>query len=188
MLFHLSVTQASFQSYCIQISDFLLYVMHEVFQCQCVVLLLWGTEGRASLISRFRYFKQAWTGLEMRLGNGRLNQNDLLVQKSSSPNWSPQFTAINWFSAYTCITRSICSLVPRPLPDFISQPQRKLGCCEIKSGIGLRTKLKYMNSGINMYLVLRVCTSWTSLYTLYEHACHCHCFVGKSVFHQKQCR
>ena len=30
------------------------------------------------------------------------------------------------------------SLVPRPLPDFISQPWRKIG---IKSGSGLRTRL-----------------------------------------------
>ena len=35
------------------------------------------------------------------------------------------------------------SLVPRPLPDFISQPWRKifLHGCEIKSGSGLGTRL-----------------------------------------------
>ena len=34
------------------------------------------------------------------------------------------------------------SLVPRPLPDFISQPWRKIHGCAIKSGSGLGTRLK----------------------------------------------
>ena len=39
--------------------------------------------------------------------------------------------------------RGDSSLVPRPLPDFISQPWRKifLHSCEIKSGSGLGTRL-----------------------------------------------
>ena len=37
---------------------------------------------------------------------------------------------------------SYASLIPRPLPDFILQPWRKIGC-EIKSGSGLGTRLAY---------------------------------------------
>ena len=37
--------------------------------------------------------------------------------------------------------RDWSSLIPRPLPDFISQPWRKIGSCEIKSGRGLGTRL-----------------------------------------------
>ena len=45
----------------------------------------------------------------------------------------------------------VLSLVPRPLPDFISQPWRKIGC-EIKSGSGLGTRLTCANSK-NLVLV-----------------------------------
>ena len=38
------------------------------------------------------------------------------------------------------LKNGIGSLIPRPLPDFISQPWRKIGC-EIKSGSGLGTRL-----------------------------------------------
>ena len=40
---------------------------------------------------------------------------------------------------------SICSLIPRPLPDLVSQPWRIfLHNCKIKSGSGLGTRLQYM--------------------------------------------
>ena len=40
----------------------------------------------------------------------------------------------------SCVILACGSPVPRPLPDFISQPWRKIGC-EIKSGSGLGTRL-----------------------------------------------
>ena len=45
-----------------------------------------------------------------------------------------------------CLVRHtvvLISLVPRPLPDFISQPWRKIHGCEIKSGSGLGTRLGF---------------------------------------------
>ena len=45
----------------------------------------------------------------------------------------PHLFRSRWYVEY--------SLVPRPLPDFISQPWRKIGC-EIKSGSGLGTRLR----------------------------------------------
>ena len=41
--------------------------------------------------------------------------------------------------------RLTCSLVPRPLPDFISQPWRILHGCEIKSGSVLGMRLAYLS-------------------------------------------
>ena len=52
--------------------------------------------------------------------------------------------------SWTDYKRILPSLVPRPLPDFISQPWRKIGIflhgiflhgCKIKSGSGLGTRL-----------------------------------------------
>ena len=42
----------------------------------------------------------------------------------------------------------MCSLVPRPLPDFVSQPWRKIGhICKIKSGSGLGMRLVDVSVG-----------------------------------------
>ena len=62
------------------------------------------------------------------------------------------FETCSWSTAQwnipTLITRALCSLVPRPHPDSISQLWRKipifLHSCEIKSGWGLGTRLSFV--------------------------------------------
>ena len=49
------------------------------------------------------------------------------------------------------------SLVPRPLPDFISQPWRK---CEIKSGSGLGTRLGKPKITVLIQSVGIPCSQW----------------------------